>query len=106
MANDPAFCDPAQLLGIDSDGLTWEQLKALIDEAKARHAWLVLGGHDIGEKAAHQVTRADTLRALCEYAKDPKNGVWLDTIANISRYVTEHRTKAAPAGAKPAAATR
>jgi peptidoglycan/xylan/chitin deacetylase (PgdA/CDA1 family) len=102
MANDPAFCDPAQLLGIDSDGLTWEQLKALIDEAKARHAWLVLGGHDIGEKG-RQVTRVDTLRALCEYVKDPKNGVWLDTVANVARYVAAQRAKAGQAHATLAA---
>jgi len=101
--NDPAFCDLAQLMGFDLDGLTWEQLKVLIDEARARHAWLVLGGHDIGEKG-RQTTRIDTLRAFCEYAKDPKNGVWVDTVANISRYVAEHRAKAGQGHAKPAAA--
>ena len=90
MPNDPAFCDPAQLLGIDLDGLTWEQLKTLIEEARKRHAWLVLGGHDIGE-SGRQTTRVDTLRAFCEYARDPKNGVWVDTVANIGRYVLAHR---------------
>lgn len=90
MANDPAFCDPAQLLGVELDGLTWEQLKVLIDEARARHAWLVLAGHDIGP-GGKQTTRTDTLRAFCEYAKDPKNGVWVDTIANIAEYVMAHR---------------
>jgi peptidoglycan/xylan/chitin deacetylase (PgdA/CDA1 family) len=105
MPNDPAFCDPAQLLGIDLDGLTWDQLKALIEEARARHAWLVLGGHDIGEKG-RQTTRVDTLRAFCEYAKDPKNGVWVDTVANISRYVIAHRVKADAGRAKSAPATR
>jgi peptidoglycan/xylan/chitin deacetylase (PgdA/CDA1 family) len=95
MANDPAFCDLAQLLGIDSDGLTWEQLKALIEEAKKRHCWLVLGGHDIGE-GGRQTTRIDTLRAFCEYAQDPKNGVWVDTVVNIGRYVVAHRPAPGP----------
>lgn len=90
MPNDPAFCDLAQLLGIDLDGLTWEQLKALIEQARQRHCWLVLGGHDIGE-GGRQTTRMDTLRAFCEYAQDPKNGVWVDTVVNIGRYVAEHR---------------
>jgi peptidoglycan/xylan/chitin deacetylase (PgdA/CDA1 family) len=105
MPNDPGFCDPAQLLGIDSDGLTWEQLKALIEEARARHAWLVLGGHDIGEKG-RQTTRVDTLRAFCEYAKDPQNGVWVDTVANIGRYVVEHRGQVGQNHAKSVSATR
>ena len=91
MANDPAFCDLAQLLGLDLDGLTWEQLKALIDQARERHGWLVLGGHEIGQ-GGRQTTRMDTLRSFCEYAQDPKNGVWVDTVANIGRYVVEHRT--------------
>jgi peptidoglycan/xylan/chitin deacetylase (PgdA/CDA1 family) len=101
MANDPAFCDPAQLLGMDSDGLTWEQLKALIDQARERHAWLVLGGHDIG-KEGRQTTRIDTLRAFCEYARDPKNGVWVDTVANISKYIVEHRAVPGRGHAVPA----
>ena len=91
MANDPAFCDLAQLLGIDLDGLTWEQLKTLIEQARERRCWLVLGGHDIGE-GGRQTTRIDTLRAFCEYARDPKNGVWVDTVVNIGRYVVAHRT--------------
>lgn len=88
--NDPAFCDLAQLMGIDLDGLTWEQLKALIEQARAKGAWLVLGGHDIGE-GGRQTTRVDTLLAFCKYAQDPKNGVWVDTVANIGRYVATHR---------------
>lgn len=105
MANDPAFCDPAQLLGIDFDGLTWEQLKALIDQAKEKGSWLVLGGHDIGD-GGRQTTRVDTLRAFCEYARDPKNGVWVDTVANVGRYVVGHRVVAGQGHAKSAAATR
>jgi peptidoglycan-N-acetylglucosamine deacetylase len=95
MPNDPAFCDLAQLLGIDLDGLTWEQLKALIEQAKERHCWLVLGGHDIGE-GGRQTTRIDTLRAFCEYAQDPNNGVWADTVVNIGRYVAAHRPAPGP----------
>jgi peptidoglycan-N-acetylglucosamine deacetylase len=105
MANDPAFCDPAQLLGIDSDGLTWEQLKALIEEAKKKGSWLVLGGHDIGD-GGRQTTRIDTLRAFCEYARDPKNGVWVDTVANIGQYVVGHRAVTGQGHAKSVPATR
>jgi len=89
-ANDPAFCDPAQLLAVELDGLTFEQLKVLIDAAAEQGSWLVLAGHEIGEKG-RQTTRTDTLRAFCEHAADPKTGLWVDTVANVARYVAEHR---------------
>ncbi|MBN2131348.1 MAG: polysaccharide deacetylase family protein [Sedimentisphaerales bacterium] len=87
-ANDPAFCDPAQLMAMELDGLTFEQLKALIEAARAKGFWLVLCGHEIGA-GGRQTTRADTLRAFCEYARDPNNGLWVDTVANVARYVAE-----------------
>jgi peptidoglycan/xylan/chitin deacetylase (PgdA/CDA1 family) len=90
-ANDPAFCDPAQLMAMELDGLTWDQFKVLIEQARQSRSWLVLCGHDIGD-GGRQTTRIDTLRAFCEYARDPQNGVWVDTVANIGRYVLEHRT--------------
>lgn len=89
-ANDPAFCDPAQLMTIEFDGLTFEQLKSVIDETVKNGFWLVLCGHDIGP-GGRQTTRTDTLRAFCEYARDPANGLWVDTVANVARYVREQR---------------
>jgi peptidoglycan/xylan/chitin deacetylase (PgdA/CDA1 family) len=89
-ANDPAFCDLAQLMTMELDGLTWEQLKALIDQAKEKGFWLVLCGHNIAQEG-RQTSRLDALRAFCEYARDPQNGLWVDTVANIGRYVSEHR---------------
>lgn len=89
-ANDPAFCDPAQLMTIELDGLTFEQLKILADETAKNGFWLVLCGHDIGP-GGRQTTRTDTLRAFCEYARDPANGLWVDTVANVARYVRDHR---------------
>jgi peptidoglycan/xylan/chitin deacetylase (PgdA/CDA1 family) len=87
----PAVCDLAQLMTMELDGLTWEQLKVLVEQARKTGGWLVLCGHDIGT-GGRQTTRIDTLRAFCEYARDPQNGVWVDTVANIGRYVAEHRS--------------
>lgn len=95
IANDPAFCDPMQLMTVEFDGLTFEQLKALTDAAVKNGSWLVLCGHEIGA-GGRQTTPADTLRAFCEYAADPKNGLWVDTTANVTRYVVEHRGPAGP----------
>lgn len=87
--NDPAFCDPAQLMAMELDGLTFEQLKTLVDAAVEQGAWLVLAGHEIGAQG-RQTTRVDTLKAFCEYARDPQNGLWVDTVANVAAYVVEH----------------
>ncbi len=98
----PALCDLAQLMTMELDGLTWEQLKILVEQARKTGGWLVLCGHDIGE-GGRQTVRIDTLRAFCEYAKDPKNGVWVDTVANIGRYVAKQRSATGRSQAKPTA---
>lgn len=85
-ANDPTFCDPAQLLGMELDGLDFDQAKKLIDTAAKNGTWLVLAGHEIGE-SGRQTTRIDTLAAICEYARDPNNGIWIDTVENVARHV-------------------
>ena len=89
-ANDPAFCDPAQLMTIELDGLSFKQLKVLVDETAKNGFWLVLCGHDIGP-GGRQTTRVDTLRKFCDYARDPANGLWVDTVANVARYVRDRR---------------
>jgi len=88
--NDPSFCDPAQLMGMELDGLDPAQAKALIDKALETGTWLVFCGHEIGD-GERQTVRRDTLRAICEYARDPANGIWIDTVENITRYVQRHR---------------
>jgi len=87
-ANDPVFCDLAQLMAMELDGLTFVQLKAAIEAACENGSWLVLCGHEIGA-GGRQTTRADTLRAFCEYAQDPNNGLWVDTVANVARYMAK-----------------
>ena len=69
-ANDPAFCDLAQLMTIELDGLTWEQLKALIDQAAKNGSWLVLCGHDIGAAGARR--RGSTLACLLRICPGPR----------------------------------
>jgi len=89
-ANDPAFCDLAQLLGMESDGMSFEQMKAVVTKAAGEGGWLVFAGHEIGAPG-NQTTLADTLEQFLRYAKDPANGVWLDTVENVARYVVAQR---------------
>jgi peptidoglycan/xylan/chitin deacetylase (PgdA/CDA1 family) len=90
-ANDPAFCDMAQLMGVELDGKNFEQVKRLIDRTAANGGWLIFCGHEIGEDG-RQTTRSSTLRALCEYAQEPANGLWLDTVQAVARYIVKQRT--------------
>lgn len=89
-ANDPAICDLAQLLAQGSDGATFDELKVLIDQAASDGRWLILCGHEIGD-GGYQTTPSKTLEAICRYANDPANGLWMDTVGRIGKYVADHR---------------
>ncbi|RPI23512.1 MAG: polysaccharide deacetylase [Acidobacteria bacterium] len=91
--NDPGFCDMAQLLGVPSDDLEFGAIKPQIDQAMQNGYWLVLAGHDIAESGPRQVTRMKTLEAICQYASDPANGIWIDTIGAVGSYVAKQRGK-------------
>ena len=91
--NMPLLCDLAQINGCPFDRLPFEVVREWIETARAEGAWLVLAGHDTGDEDRHQMVRSDTLRALCDYALDPVNGVWLDTVAAVARYVKEQQTR-------------
>jgi len=88
--NDPAFCDLAQVMSAGIDGLDFEQIKGLVERAAADGRWLILCGHEIGRPGS-QATRASALEAFCEYAQDPANGLWVDTVEAVGRYILEQR---------------
>lgn len=88
--NDPAFCDLAQLTGMKLDGKTFEDILVLIEGAKKSGHWLVLAGHEMGGEG-NLVSCLETIEAICRYASDPANGVWIDTVSNIASYIEENR---------------
>ena len=88
--NDPAFCDMSQLTGMELDGKSFEQIKKLIEEVKSKGQWLVLAGHEMNE-GGFQTSLLTTIEAICKYASDPGNGIWIDNIHNIAAYVKEKR---------------
>ena len=98
-SNDPAFCDLAQLLSSESDGKSFDQIRPLVDKAAAEGRWLILTGHEIGS-GGFQTTLSATVEELCRYARDPKNGLWIDTVANIGDHILRSRP-AASGGPKP-----
>jgi len=88
--NDPAYCELSQITGISMDAKSFEEILNLIENAHAQGAWLVLAGHDIGEKGA-QTTRLSMLEKLLEYVKNPDHGIWLAPVGKVSEYIIEAR---------------
>jgi peptidoglycan/xylan/chitin deacetylase (PgdA/CDA1 family) len=88
--NDPAFCDLAQITGMESDGKTFEQILPLLEQAKKNHQWLVLAGHEMGEEG-NQTTRLSMLKKLMEYAKDPANGIWIAPVGTVAKYIQSQK---------------
>jgi len=90
-ANDPTFCDMANLMGVELDGKSFEQVKQVMDRTLANGGWLVFASHEIGD-GGRQTTLASTLKALCEYAQDPANGIWLDSVETVARHILNQRS--------------
>ena len=90
-SNTPASCDLSHVMGMKIDGMTFEQVKELIDQTVKNRKWLVLCGHNINPSGRGLTTFTSTLEELCKYAQDPANGLWIDTVENIGRYILEHR---------------
>ena len=91
----PVFCDMAQLPSEHLDNKSFNQIKELIENAKKTRQWLILSGHDIGEGNdtgyENQTSSKKTIEAICKYANDPSNGIWIDNVHNIASYIKEKR---------------
>jgi peptidoglycan/xylan/chitin deacetylase (PgdA/CDA1 family) len=88
--NDPLFCDLAQLNGTELDGKSFDQVVKLIDTAKANGHWLVLAGHEMNEEG-FQTSQLKTIEAICKFATDTTNGIWIDNVHNIASYIKQKR---------------
>jgi len=69
-------------MGMESDGLTFEQMEALIAGAAERGAWLVFAGHEVSERGPQTMILPE-LEMLLEYARSADSGIWLDTVAAV-----------------------
>jgi peptidoglycan-N-acetylglucosamine deacetylase len=87
-ANDPTICDLSALMGTGLDNLSFAQMKAYLDGAIKEGRWLIFAGHEMGADG-RQTTNLDALGELIAYAR--ANNVWLDTVANIGKYVHKSR---------------
>jgi peptidoglycan/xylan/chitin deacetylase (PgdA/CDA1 family) len=88
--NDPAIVDLAQAMGTAFDDMEFPPMKKIVDDAAKQGRWVIFVGHNIGEKH-FQTTDTHALELLCEYLKDPADGIWLGTVKEIGTYVKEHQ---------------
>ena len=88
--NDPSYCDMAQLTGMELDGKSFEQVLELINYAKENQLWLILAGHEMNDEGS-QTSLLSTIDAICAYASDPANGIWIGTVHEIASYVNQKR---------------
>jgi peptidoglycan-N-acetylglucosamine deacetylase len=88
--NDPTYCDFAQLNATELDGKSFEQVLKLIETAKAAGSWLILAGHEMNVEG-NQTSQLKTIEAICKYATDPSNGIWIDNVHNVASYLKRKR---------------
>ncbi|KPK83702.1 MAG: polysaccharide deacetylase [Bacteroides sp. SM23_62_1] len=88
--NDPVYCDMARLTGIELDGKSFDEIIPLIESAKNKGHWLILAGHEMDE-GGNQTSLLSTIEAICIYASDPANGIWIDTVHSIAAYIKDKR---------------
>jgi peptidoglycan/xylan/chitin deacetylase (PgdA/CDA1 family) len=88
--NDPLFCDLSQLNATELDSKSFEEVLKLVETAKANGHWLVLAGHEMNEEG-FQTSQLKTIEAICKYATDSTNSVWIDNIHNIASYIKQKR---------------
>lgn len=88
--NDPAYCDLAQLMGVEMDGKEMADLLPIIEQTRQQGGWLVLGGHEMNIDG-NQTTRLQMLEALIQYAQQPESGIWIATVGEVTAYVKKIR---------------
>lgn len=88
--NDPRYADFAQLTGLRMDGLSFSELRELLENERETDKWLVLAGHEVGSRGV-MTTDLKALEQLIQYLQDPKNGYWLAPVGEVSSYIKQQR---------------
>lgn len=90
--NPPLVCDLAQAMARSFDGLPFGVVEQYLKRTVAGHGWLIVVGHDVCEERG-QAVRPGTLEKLCEFATDPANGLWVDTVESVGRHIQTARSQ-------------
>lgn len=91
-ANDPRYTDFAQVTALRMDGLSFAELRELLERERETDKWLVLAGHEIGTRGA-MTTDVKALEQLLQYLEDPKNGYWLAPVGEVAAFIKQQRAE-------------
>jgi len=89
--NPPLVCDLAQAMARSFDELPFSLVEQYLKRAISGRGWLIVVGHDVSEDRG-QAVRPDTLESLCQFATDPANGIWVDTVERVGRHIQTSRS--------------
>ncbi|HEX2274588.1 MAG TPA: polysaccharide deacetylase family protein [Acidimicrobiales bacterium] len=92
-SNDPERCDLAHLDAFTVDGLGADELVGMVDAGAASGRWVVMAGHDVGERGG-QTVLVDALEALCRRAGE--GDVWAAPVVEVAKHL---RRRVASVGA-------
>ncbi|MGM0532437.1 MAG: hypothetical protein ACQER7_13915 [Bacteroidota bacterium] len=76
--------------GEEKSGKSFEEVKKLIESARSKGQWLILVGHEMDEGGA-QTSLLSTIEAICKYAADPANHIWIAPVHQIAAYIKDER---------------
>ena len=88
-ANDPCFCDTAQLMGIPSDNVNFAQIKPFLKEIITRGDWLILAGHEIN-KDGPQTTHIALLQEMIETIQADGH-IWIAPVQTVVEQINQQR---------------
>ena len=88
--NDPLYCDLSQLNASELDGKSFGQILKLIETAQSNGQWLILAGHEMNEEGV-QTSQLKTIEAICKFATDTVNKIWIDNVHNVASYIKYRR---------------
>ena len=89
-ANDPAFCDTAQLLSMSIDNKRVDEILPLLENTLKQGHWLILTGHEMDTEGS-QTTYLETLRRALEYLGERPGDFWVAPVRDVVRHVEATR---------------
>ncbi|HET6485248.1 MAG TPA: polysaccharide deacetylase family protein [Spirochaetia bacterium] len=87
--NDPWRCDLSQLVSVGLDRAPSSYARNLIEIALDEGSWLVCTAHDIGD--GHDGLSVDVAALEAALSLASERGLWIGTVAEVARHVTEKR---------------
>lgn len=92
--NNPQFCDLSKVYGMAFNDMDYDDMVSQVSETVHRGWWTIFVGYEISDRRGSQVTNTSALQALCQHITDPSQGIWVDTVEHVGRYVQQEQNKA------------